>query len=150
MSASFDQRKNMFQRRRPFGRSSDRVCRHGQGETALGERELKTRGLVIKWQSAILLSDLTRLTAWADSRVTPPWVGHFYRQRLWLRRFRTVCQITYRRAVGVSMTGRGSFGIILDNGKRTTPLNKTALKTARRWFGPTDGHRKSIQAYIPS
>ncbi|HSA03504.1 MAG TPA: polyphosphate polymerase domain-containing protein, partial [Candidatus Paceibacterota bacterium] len=110
---------DVFHRRGSYRRAKYRIRRYDQSEIVFLERKLKTRGLVTKRRSAIRLHELSRLS---EPERLNTWPGYWYWQRLRLRRFRPVCQISYERIARVAMTDRGPIRLTLDEGLRSAPV----------------------------
>jgi hypothetical protein len=119
---------DVFHRRGSYSRSKYRIRRYDQGEIVFLERKLKTRGLVTKRRSAIRLHEVSRLSETERLRT---WQGYWYWQRLKLRRFRPVCQISYERTARVSMTDRGPIRLTLDQGIRAVTVGALAYADDR-------------------
>lgn len=109
---------DVFHRKGSFGRSKYRIRRYGDSEVAFLERKLKTRGLVTKRRSIVELNELQRLSGAEAER---GWPGHWFHQRLAARRFRLICQISYRRTARVATTGHGPIRLTLDESIRALP-----------------------------
>jgi VTC domain-containing protein len=118
-SLYFDtQQFDVFHRKGSFGRSKYRIRRYGESHVAFLERKLKTRGLVTKRRSIVELNELQRLSNAGAER---SWPGHWFRQRLAARRFRLICQISYRRTARVATTDYGPIRLTLDENIRALP-----------------------------
>ncbi len=111
---------DVFHRRGSFGRSKYRIRQYGQSEVAFLERKLKTRGLVSKRRSAVLINDLPALTAPQIQRL---WQGYWFHRRLLARKLSPVCQIRYDRMARVAMTQYGPIRMTIDDNLRAVPIS---------------------------
>ena len=84
--------RDVFHRRRSFGRSKHRVRRYGNAPEVFLERKLRFRDNVHKRRSQVALSDLTRL---ANGDLD--WSGAWFDRRLTLRRLVPTCLVCYHR-----------------------------------------------------
>jgi hypothetical protein len=115
-SLYFDtERFDVFHKRGSYGRSKYRIRRYGCGNLIFLERKLKTRGLVSKRRTEMLLSDLSRF-----SNCPPMEEGEssWFERRLAARQLKPICQIGYRRTARVLMTRNGAIRLTIDEDLR--------------------------------
>jgi len=129
-SLYFDtEQSDVFHRRGSYGRAKYRIRRYGESEAVFLESQLKTRGLLAKRRSTLLLDELDRLAGDTPER---DWSGFWFHRRLLARRLGPICQISYDRTARVAMTRNGPIRLTLDE-------NLRALPAAGLWFSEQEG-----------
>jgi hypothetical protein len=103
--------RDVFHRRRSFGRSKYRVRRYAQDDTVFLERKLRNGTRLAKRRTAI---DLTALPLVAGSTLNGDGTAWF-RRRVALRRLRPVCQVSYTRIARTAHTPDGPVRLTLDD-----------------------------------
>jgi hypothetical protein len=100
---------DVFHRRGSYGRSKYRIRRYDGEPVTFLERKLRRDARLSKRRTVVPLEDLHRLDGPAAG-----WPGHWFRQRLLLRRLLPVCQVSYHRLARVGRGASGSYRLTLD------------------------------------
>jgi hypothetical protein len=103
--------RDVFHRRRSFGRSKYRVRRYAQDETVFLERKLRNGTRLAKRRTAI---DVTTLPLVAGSTLNGDGTAWF-RRRVALRQLHPVCQVSYTRIARTASTPDGAVRLTLDD-----------------------------------
>lgn len=119
---------DVYHRRGSFKRSKYRIRRYEGTAACFLERKLRTSAAVVKRRTVVPAESLSQLTGLHDAG----WAGHWFRQRLDLRRLAPTCQVSYRRTARVGRTDRGEIRLTCDR-------DISALDADELAFQPLDG-----------
>lgn len=110
---------DVYHRRGSYGRSKYRIRRYGDSPTVFLERKFRTERLLAKRRTTVPLEILPELQ---DAAMEPGWVGHWFHQRLHLRRLHPLMQLSYDRVARVSAGANGPMRLTIDRNFRALPL----------------------------
>ena len=134
-TASFD----VFHRRGSFRRRKYRVRRYGSESLVFLERKTKSSGVVRKRRTVVPESDLSKLTALADSHThetegqvaaDPTWPGDWFHRKLIARRLMPRCHVGYDRVARVGMTPEGPIRLTVDRHVRCHAVAEMSVPRA--------------------
>jgi len=128
---------DVFRRNGSFGRSKYRIRRYGGSTVAFLERKLKTRGVVSKRRSPVILTELDRL---GGVEAAPGWAGFWYHQRLLVRQLAPICQIAYERTARIAADRNGPIRLTVDRNLRAQPAQGLAFGESSAGQLASDGY----------
>ena len=112
--------RDVFERRRSFGRAKYRIRRYGASDVVFLERKLRRPGLLIKRRTMAPIDTLDELTS-PDPTV---WGGEWFHRRLRVRNLRPVCQVSYHRTARTLETSDGPARLTMDHQLRVVPIDQ--------------------------
>jgi VTC domain len=107
--------RDVFHRRRSFGRSKYRVRRYGAADFVFLERKLRKPGVLVKRRTTVALDSISRLSL---PIADPDWPGEWFHRRLLLRQITPVCELSYTRVARFARTAEGPARLTLDDNVR--------------------------------
>src|SRR5262245_6923809 len=102
---------DVYHRRGSFGRCKYRIRRYGSEPVVFLERKVRTDDMLTKRRTTVGLDGLCHLNGAAPES---GWPGHWFRQRLNVRRLRPTCQVSYQRVARVGMSPYGPMRLTFD------------------------------------
>jgi hypothetical protein len=111
---------DVYHRRGSFGRCKYRIRRYGVEPVVFLERKLRTSACLTKRRTPIGLDDLRGMER---PERNPGWAGHWFQERVDIRRLRPACQITYRRVARVISTTEGLARLTIDREIMAQPID---------------------------
>jgi hypothetical protein len=103
--------RDVFHRRRSFGRSKYRVRRYAQDTTVFLERKLRNGTRLAKRRTSIEVTALPLISGSTLNGDATAW----FRRRVALRQLRPVCQVSYTRIARTAHTADGPVRLTLDD-----------------------------------
>jgi hypothetical protein len=115
----------VFRRHGSYGRSKYRIRRYnGHGPVFL-ERKMRTSKVLSKRRTPVASEDLGRLT---DRAVDCRWEGAWFQERLRVRRFGPISQVSYHRTARMAGTTLGPIRLTVDDDLRALPASGLMLR----------------------
>ena len=114
--------RDVFHRRRSFGRSKHRVRRYGDAPDVFLERKLRFRDAVHKRRSRVALADLARL---ADGDAN--WSGAWFDRRLALRQLVPTCLVSYHRTARQIEVDGTTVRLTVDDEVTGAPVDRVSF-----------------------
>jgi hypothetical protein len=96
----------VFRQYGSYRRSKYRIRRYGESDSVFLERKMRTRRVLSKRRTSMHYRELSRL---AGNYVDREWAGAWFQERLRVRRFSPVIQISYHRTARIFETEMGTI-----------------------------------------
>jgi len=109
---------DVFRRIGSYRRSKYRIRRYGNSDFVFLERKMRTRKVLSKRRTLVHCDELARL---AEKKADPEWAGAWFHERLRVRRFAPVSQVSYHRTARIAETELGIIRLTVDDDLRAIP-----------------------------
>jgi hypothetical protein len=106
-----------------YGRSKYRIRRYGSSNAVFLERKMRTRRVLSKRRTPVVCEDLAMLAGARQpgKNGNHEWAGTWFRERLRVRRFAPMIQVSYHRTARIAETELGTIRLTVDDDLRALP-----------------------------